>query len=131
MAAVVHPEGSEDKVAFGADDGNVEEAFFLFDIAGLFGVVTGELVLGHSGDEFEAFGLVDGGANGCQVGTVCGVETHGFGKGNLSGGFPGTCPFVDCGGKRHVELFVHPFAVSGGMTAEAAFVFDFIGIFSI
>ena len=64
MRPVVHPVGAEDKVLFGAGEGDVEEAFFLFDVAGLFGIVAGEFVFGETGDddgfEFEAFGLVDG-----------------------------------------------------------------------
>ena len=51
-------------MAFGAGEGDVEEAFFLFDLAFAFGVVAGEFVVGHAGDEdgveFEAFGLVNG-----------------------------------------------------------------------
>jgi len=51
-------------VAFGAGEGDVEEAFFLFEFEIPLGVVAGEFVLGEAGDddgiEFEAFGLVDG-----------------------------------------------------------------------
>ena len=56
--------GGEDEVAFGAGEGDVEEAFFFFEFEVSFGVVAGEFVFGHAGDEngveFEAFGLVDG-----------------------------------------------------------------------
>jgi hypothetical protein len=56
--------GAEDEVAFGAGEGDVEEAFFLFEFLVTLGVVAGELVLGEAGDddgvEFEAFGWVDG-----------------------------------------------------------------------
>ena len=51
-------------------------------------------------------------ANGYQNGTVGGVETHGVGKGNLPGGFPGTCPFVDCGGERDAKFTGSALAVS-------------------
>ncbi len=64
MAPVVHLVGAEDEVAFGACEGDVEEAFFFFEFLVALGVVAGELVLGEAGDddgvEFEAFGLVDG-----------------------------------------------------------------------
>ena len=56
--------GAEDEVALGAGDGDVEEAFFLLQLAILLGVVAGEFVFGQTGDndgvELEAFGLVDG-----------------------------------------------------------------------
>ena len=64
MAPVVDSVGAEDKVAFGAGEGDVEEAFFLFEFQVALGVVAGELVLGEAGDddgvEFEALGSVDG-----------------------------------------------------------------------
>ena len=51
-------------MAFGAGEGDVKEAFFLFEFTVAFGVVAGEFVGGETGDEdgveFEAFGLVDG-----------------------------------------------------------------------
>lgn len=51
-------------MALCAGEGDVEEAFLLFELVVAFGVVAGEFVFGHSGDddgvEFEAFGLVDG-----------------------------------------------------------------------
>ena len=51
-------------MALGAGDGDVEEAFFLLQLAILLGVVAGEFVFGQTGDndgvELEAFGLVDG-----------------------------------------------------------------------
>lgn len=54
----------DDEMAFGAGEGDVEEPFFLFELVVAFGVVAGEFVIRHSGDddgvEFEAFGLVDG-----------------------------------------------------------------------
>jgi len=83
MPPVVCLVGAEDKVAFGAGDGDVEEAFFLFDVSGLLGVVAGEFVFGHSGDEdgveFEAFGLVDGedGDGGVVVGEEVEVAREG------------------------------------------------------
>ncbi len=56
--------GRDDQVTFRAGDGDVEEAFFLFGFAVAFGVVAGEFVFGHTGDEdgveFKTFGLVDG-----------------------------------------------------------------------
>ena len=64
VSPVVDLVGAEDEVAFGAGEGDVEEAFFLFEFQVVLVVVTGELVLGEAGDdddvEFEAFGLVDG-----------------------------------------------------------------------
>ena len=63
-APVVSLIGAKDEVTFGAGDGDVEESFFLFEFQVLLGVVTGEFVLGHAGDEhgvkLQAFGLVDG-----------------------------------------------------------------------
>ncbi len=64
VAPVVDSVGAEDKVAFGAGEGDVEDAFFILHGSAFLGVVAGELVLGEAGDddgvEFEAFGLVDG-----------------------------------------------------------------------
>ena len=81
--------GGEDKVAFGAGDGDVEKAFFLFEFVVAFGVVAGELVLGHSGDEdgveFEAFGLVDG--EDGDAGVVGGEEVEIAGEGRAVGEF--------------------------------------------
>ena len=63
-ALVVGLVAAEDEVAFGAGDGDVEDAFFLLQVSALLGLVAGELVLGHAGDEhgveLQAFGLVDG-----------------------------------------------------------------------
>ncbi len=64
MSPVVGPVGTEDKMTFCAGEGYVKEAFFLFEITGLLGVVAGKFVLGEAGDddgvELQALGLMDG-----------------------------------------------------------------------
>jgi hypothetical protein len=83
VSPVVRPVGAEDEVAFGAGEGDVEEAFFLFEFQVALGVVAGEFVLGEAGDddgvEFEAFGLVDG--EDGDAGVVGGEEIEIAGEG--------------------------------------------------
>ena len=89
MAPVVDLVGAEDEVAFGAGEGDVEEAFFLFEFQVSLVVVAGELVLGEAGDddgvEFEAFGLVDG--EDGDAGVVGGEEIEIAGEGGAVGEF--------------------------------------------
>ena len=89
MAPVVHPVGAEEEVAFGAGEGDVEEAFFLFEFQVAFGVVAGEFVFGEAGDddgvEFEALGLVDG--EDGDAGVVGGEEVEIAGEGGAVGEF--------------------------------------------
>ncbi len=89
MAPVVDSVGAEDEVAFGAGEGDVEEALFLFEFQVTLGVVAGELVFGESGDddgvEFEAFGLVDG--EDGDAGVVGGEEIEIAGEGGAVGEF--------------------------------------------
>ena len=48
----------EDEVALGAGAGDVEKALFILQASALLGVVTGEFILGDSGDEYSAARLV-------------------------------------------------------------------------
>ena len=83
VSPVVGPVGAEDEVAFGAGEGDVEEAFFLFEFQVALGVVALELVLGEACDddgvEFEAFGWVDG--EDGDAGVVGGKEVEIAGEG--------------------------------------------------
>ncbi len=71
----------------GTGEGDVEQAFFLFELATLYSIVVRELAFGHSGDDdgvkFEAFGLVDG--EDGDVGVVGGEEIEIAGKSGALG----------------------------------------------